>query len=449
MKKIVGFIFLLSLLFACNNNGNKPKQEPGGLVKKQKPVLKKLEILKVSDGSSIKTFEEFPSNAIDGIETEEEKVKIRFSVDLEVKVYFTPDLPTYEFSLSKIGDNVLNIKLEKDGLENVYILTIRRKSTNVDMREIKELRFTTDYVADYSVATVVNKNASDDKLFELECSHIDSGRKYFIFVDGKEPTDVVFIKGKVAPHPKADKQRIEVGNLVNAGEVTTLDFYLFKEGVDVANTGLGTKYTLKVSIKKEPNTKIKQVKFNDKDGNIDGRQITCEYEFDVDTTITTILELDAATSTYTINGGNPVKIAGNGANFDIVVVPEEGETSKETYSVKLKAKATLNKKITGIKYYDGDVSTSNDLSGTSNREDDVCKISSHDEDNNFSFLPIPSDEIKTIERFVAYNNNYFAIQKRGDVFVILRRDAKGLAQGIKIKVTFNDDTTDEFTIKKK
>lgn len=445
MKKLVGFIFLLSLLLSCNNwKETKPSEEP----QKQKPVLKKLEILKISDGSSIKTFEEFPSNAIGGIETEEEKVKIKFSVDLEVKVYFTPDLPTYEFTLSKIGDNVLNIKLEKDGLENVYILTIRRKSTNVDMREIKELRFTTDYVADYSVATVVNKNASDDKLFELECSHIDAERKYFIFVDGKEPTDVVFIEGKVAPYPKADKQRIGVGNLAKAGEVTALDFYLFRDGVDVANTGLGTKYTLKVSIRKEPNTKIKSVNFNGEIGNIDGRQITCDHEFDVGTTIATTLELDAATSTYTINGGNPVKIAGNGANFEIVVVPEEGDTFKETYSVKLKAKATLNKKITGIKYYDGDVPTPNDLSETSNREDDVCKISSHDEDNNFSFLPIPSDEIKTIERFVAYNNNYFAIQKRGDVFVILKREAKGLAQGIKIKVTFNDDTTDEFTIKK-
>ena len=444
MKKLVGFIFLLSLLLSCNNwKETKPSEEP----QKQKPVLKKLEILKVSDGSSIKTFEEFSSNAIGGIETEEEKVKISFSVDLEVKVYFTPVLPTHEFTLSKIGDNVLNIKLEKDGLENVYILTIRRKSTNVDMREINELRFTTDYVADYDVATVVNRNASNDKLFELELSHIHSEKKYFIFVDGKDQTDVVFIGGKVAPYPKADKKKIEIGNLVKAGNVTTLDFYLFKDGVDVANTGLGTKYTLKVSIRKEPNTKIKQVKFNDKDGKIDGRQITCEHEFDVGTTIATTLELDAATSTYTINGGNPVKIAGNGANFEIVVVPEEGETSKETYSVKLKAKTTLNKKITGIKYYDGDVPTPNDLSETSNREDDVCKISSHDEDNNFSFLPIPSDEIKTIERFVAYNNNYFAIQKRGDVFVILKRDAKGLAQGIKIRVTFNDDTTDEFTIK--
>ena len=445
MKKLVGFIFLLSLLLSCNNwKETKPSEEP----QKQKPVLKKLEILKVSDGSSIKTFEEFPSKAIGGIETEEEKVKIKFSVDLEVKVYFTPDLPTYEFTLSKIGDNVLNIKLEKDGLENVYILTIRRKSTNVDMREIKELRFTTDYVADYSVATVVNKNASDDKLFELECSHIDAERKYFIFVDGKEPTDVVFIEGKVAPYPKADKQRIGVGNLAKAGEVTALDFYLFRDGVDVANTGLGTKYTLKVSIRKEPNTKIKQVKFNNKDGKIDGRQITCEHEFDVGTTIATTLELDAATSTYTINGGNPVKIAGNGANFEIVVVPEEGETFKETYSVKLKAKTTLNKKITGIKYYDGDVSTSNDLSETSNREDDVCKISSHDEDNNFSFLPIPSENIKSIERFVAYNSTYWDIPKRGNVFVISKRDARSLAQGIKIKVTFNDDTTDEFTIKK-
>ena len=445
MKKLVGFIFLLSLLLSCNNwKETKPSEEP----QKQKPVLKKLEILKVSDGSSIKTFEEFPSKAIGGIETEEEKVKIKFSVDLEVKVYFTPDLPTYEFTLSKIGDNVLNIKLEKDGLENVYILTIRRKSTNVDMREIKELRFTTDYVADYSVATVVNKNASDDKLFELECSHIDAERKYFIFVDGKEPTDVVFIEGKVAPYPKADKQRIGVGNLAKAGEVTALDFYLFRDGVDVANTGLGTKYTLKVSIRKEPNTKIKQVKFNNKDGKIDGRQITCEHEFDVGTTIATTLELDAATSTYTINGGNPVKIAGNGANFDIVVVPEEGETFKETYSVKLKAKATLNKKITGIKYYDGDVSTSDDLSETSNREDDVCKISSHDDDNNFSFLPIPSENIKSIERFVAYNSTYWDIPKRGNVFVISKRDARSLAQGIKIKVTFNDDTTDEFTIKK-
>lgn len=445
MKKLLKFIFLMSLLLSCNNGKEtKPSEEP----QKQKPVLKKLEILKVSDGSSIKTLEEFPSNVIGGIETEEEKVKIRLSVDLEVKVYFTPDLPTYEFTLSKIGDNILNIKLEKDGLENVYILTIKRTSKTTELRKIKNLKFTTDQVADYDRAISVSKNSSDDRLFELQLSHVDSERKYFIFVEGEDETDVVFIDGKVAPYPKADKQRIEVGNLARAGGETILNFYLFKDGVDTANLGLGTKYTLKVSIRKEPNTKIKQVKFNDKDGKIDGRQITCEHEFDVGTTIATTLELDAATSNYTVNGGNPVKIAGNGANFDIVVVPEEGETFKETYSVKLKAKATLNKKITGIKYYDGDVSTSDDLSETSNREDDVCKISSHDEDNNFSFLPIPSDEIKTIERFVAYNSTYFPIPKRGDVFVLMKRDAKGLAQGIKIKVTFNDNTTDEFIIKK-
>ena len=445
MKKLLKFIFLMSLLLSCNNGKEtKPSEEP----QKQKPVLKKLEILKVSDGSSIKTLEEFPSNVIGGIETEEEKVKIKFSVDLEVKVYFTPDLPTYEFTLSKIGDNILNIKLEKDGLENVYILTIKRTSKTTELRKIKNLKFTTDQVADYDRAISVSKNSSDDRLFELQLSHVNSERKYFIFVEGEDETDVVFIEGKVAPYPKADKQRIEVGNLARAGGETILNFYLFKDGVDTANLGLGTKYTLKVSIKKEPNTKIKQVKFNEKDGKIDGNQITCDYEFDIGTTIVTTLELDATTSNYTVNDGNPIKIAGNGANFDIVVVPEEGETSKETYNVKLKAKATLNKKITGIKYYDGDVSTSDDLSETSNREDDICKISSHDEDNNFSFLPIPSDEIKTIERFVAYNNSYFAIQKRGDVFVILRRDAKGLAQGIKIKVTFNDNTTDEFIIKK-
>ena len=445
MKKLLKFIFLMSLLLSCNNGKEtKPSEEP----QKQKPVLKKLEILKVSDGSSIKTLEEFPSNVIGGIETEEEKVKIKFSVDLEVKVYFTPELPTYEFTLSKIGDNVLNIKLEKDGLENVYILTIKRTSKTTELRKIKNLKFTTDQVADYDKAINVSKNSSDDSLFELQLSHVNSERKYFIFVEGEDETDVVFIEGKVAPYPKADKQRIEVGNLARAGGETILNFYLFKDGVDTANLGLGTKYTLKVSIKKEPNTKIKQVKFNEKDGKIDGNQITCDYEFDIGTTIVTTLELDATTSNYTVNDGNPIKIAGNGANFDIVVVPEEGETSKETYNVKLKAKATLNKKITGIKYYDGDVSTSDDLSETSNREDDICKISSHDEDNNFSFLPIPSDEIKTIERFVAYNNSYFAIQKRGDVFVILRRDAKGLAQGIKIKVTFNDNTTDEFIIKK-
>jgi len=445
MKKLLKFIFLMSLLLSCNNGKEtKPSEEP----QKQKPVLKKLEILKVSDGSSIKTLEEFPSNVIGGIETEEEKVKIKFSVDLEVKVYFTPELPTHEFSLSKIGDNVLNIKLEKDGLENVYILTIKRTSKTTELRKIKNLKFTTDQVADYDKATNVSKNSSDDSLFELQLSHVNSERKYFIFVEGEDETDVVFIEGKVAPYPKADKQRIEVGNLARAGGETILNFYLFKDGVDTANLGLGTKYTLKVSIKKEPNTKIKQVKFNEKDGKIDGNQITCEHEFDIGTTIATTLELDATTSNYTVNGGNPVKIAGNGANFDIVVVPEEGETFKETYSVKLKAKATLNKKITGIKYYDGDVSTSDDLSETSNREDDVCKISSHDEDNNFSFLPIPSDEIKTIERFVAYNSTYSPIPKRGDVFVLMKRDAKGLAQGIKIKVTFNDDTTDEFIIKK-
>lgn len=444
MKKLVTFMFLLSLVFACNNGKvEKPSEE----VKKQKPVLKKLEILKVSDGSSLKVFEEFKSNTISGFETEEEKVEIKFHVDLEVKVYLDPELPEHKFALTKVGDNTLNIILEKDGLQNVYILKIKRISKTTEERKIKNLLFTTDYVADADHATLMNKNASDDKLFELTLLHTEEERKYFIFVEGENESDIVFIEGKIAPYPKANKQRIEVGNLAKAGEETLQYLYLFKDGEDTSNLGLGTKYTLKITIKKEPNTKIKSVKFNEKDGKIDGKQITCEHEFDVGTSITTTLELEATTSTYTVNAGNPVAIAGNGAKFNIVVVPEEGESFKETYSVVLKAKTTEVKKITGIKYYDGDVSTSDDLSETSNREDDVCKISSHDEDNNFSFLPIPSENIKSIERFVTYNSTYWDIQKRGDVFVISKRDAKSLAQGIKIKVTFKDDTTDEFTIK--
>ena len=114
MKKLVTFMFLLSLVFACNNGKvEKPSEE----VKKQKPVLKKLEILKVSDNSNIKTFEKFKDNVIDGIETEEEKVEIKFHVDLEVKVYFNPELPEHKFALTKVGDNTLNIILEKDGLD--------------------------------------------------------------------------------------------------------------------------------------------------------------------------------------------------------------------------------------------------------------------------------------------------------------------------------------------
>ena len=110
MKKLVTFMFLLCLVFACNNGKvEKPSEE----VKKQKPVLKKLEILKVSDGSSLKVFEEFKSNTISGFETEEEKVKIKFDVDLDVKVYFNTDLPDYKFPLTKIGNNTLNIILEK------------------------------------------------------------------------------------------------------------------------------------------------------------------------------------------------------------------------------------------------------------------------------------------------------------------------------------------------
>ena len=444
MKKLLKFIFLIGLLLSCNTGTeNKPNEEP----EKQKPVLRRLEILKVSDGSSIKALDTFESNVISGIETEEEKVRISFFVDIEVRVYFTPDSPNYEFTLSKVGDNVFYIKLEKDGLENVYILTIKRKSTNAEMREIKELRFTTDYIADYDRAIVANKNASDDKLFEIQTPHTDSEKKYFIFVEGKEETDVVFIDGKIPPYPKANKQRIEVGNLAKVGGETNLSFYLFKDGVDTANLGLGTKYTLKVSIKKEPNIKIKWVKFNEKVGEVSGNQITCEHEFDVATVINTTMELDDTTSTSIVNEGKPVKIEGNGAKFDIVVIPEEGQTFKATYNVALKAKSTLVKKITSIKYFDGGPVGLDDLTMESIRKDDVCLVEYSD--GNFTFLPIPSNEIKIVEQWIEWKNAYSEIQKNGPVFSIRKNEARNLTKGIKIKVTFKDDTTDEFTIKKK
>ena len=448
MKKLVAFMFLLSLVFACNNGKlEKPSEE----VEKQKPVLKKLEILKVSDGSSLKVFEEFKSNTMSGFETEEEKVKIKFDVDLEVKVYFNPDLPEYKFPLTKIGNNTLNIILEKDGLQNVYILTIKRNSKEAEIREIKELRFTTDYAADADGATLVNRNASDDKLFELELSHIYAERKYFIFVEGKDESDVVFIEGKIAPYPKANKQRIEVGNLAKATGETKQDFYIFKEGVDTSNLGLATKYTLKIAIKKEPNTKIKSVKFNEEAGNIDGNKITCEHEFEVGTSINTTLELEDATSTYTVNAGNPVAIAGNGAKFNIVVVPEEGESFKETYSVVLKAKTTEVKKITGIKYVDqGPTYNIAELNLTADRnKDNVCLIDyTSGISGNLSFLPVPENDIKNVEKDLW--GSYSEVQKLGVAYVIQARDLRNITtKGIKIRVTFNDDTTDEFIIKAK
>ena len=448
MKKLVTFMFLLSLVFACNNGKvEKPSEE----VKKQKPVLKKLEILKVSDNSNIKTFEKFKDNVIDGIETEEEKVEIKFHVDLEVKVYFNPELPEHKFALTKVGDNTLNIILEKDGLQNVYILKIKRISKTTEERKIKNLLFTTDYVADADHATLMNKNASDDKLFELELSHIYAERKYFIFVEGKDESDVVFIEGKIAPYPKANRQRIEVGNLAKAGKETLQYLYLFKDGEDTSNLGLGTKYTLKITIKKEPNTKIKSVKFNEKAGKIDGKQITCEHEFDVGTNITTTLELEATTSTYTVNAGNPVAIAGNGARFDIVVVPEEGESFKETYSVVLNAKTTEVKKITGIKYVDqGPTYNIAELNLTADRnKDNVCLIDyTSGISGNLSFLPVPENDIKNVEKDLW--GSYSEVQKLGVAYVIQARDLRNITtKGIKIRVTFNDDTTDEFIIKAK
>lgn len=451
MKKRICFLGLVfMLIFACKNN----MQTGTDINSKRpvKPVLVKLEVRKTVDDTLIFSETNFTDNLIDAGIHEVESVKIKIEAENSSTVKFEPDLEgavSDEFTLKIVGENFLNIILTGNGNQNVYILKItRRQADSNPPRKIKNLKADFGWTPSITSAVPAVKDAADDKSFKLNLDHNKGGSRYSIFVEGEDSEDVVVVQGKTETF-KADNSRISCGNLPETGKSAVLVFYLFQKDVDTVNLGLGTKFELTIEIAKEPNTKISSVRFNGKEGVINGNIITCEAEFDVDTVITTDAVCEDTSSSAVVNDGNEVRISASGAVFKIIVTPKEGDIYKTVYNVTLKAKTENLKRVTGIKWTDGSLpSTQDDLTETSERnQSNVCIVNYTE--NNFSFVPVVSEGIvKTVQKksggvFTGIDPYYSS-----GCYVIQKRDCWQLETGITIKVIFTDGKSDEFVIKK-
>ena len=480
MKKRMFFglaLFLVLFVFACNGTGKKPEnkkdetpQQQGGESQnpgqdEATPILKKIEV-KTMDDASIFSNEK-PNNPIDAGKTKEEKVKVVITVDSDVTVEsLLQGAKKDEWTLSNIGENSLEIKLKRKVKTATYTLKlIREKNTpptpppapQPETKELESLKIGFGNTTTLNDAKEPKVDASDSHVYNMEVSHTYSEWKYTLFVNGKNTENIVYIPSVTltTPYPKADNKGIVAGSLPKAGGKSKCEFYLFASEADISDLSKGVKYTINFTVKNMPNTKIKNIAFNGKNGKIDGNNITCGDKFDIDTVINVVCTLEASTSTFKKTGMenydelSEIRILASGAQFRILVTPQEGEAYRETYTVKLDANQQAPKAIvTGIRYYDGRGNSNTDLTETANREDDVFKVE-HTEDEAFSFLPLPSENIEKVE--MSPYTQYDAVRQISGIYILDARKAnqKITSAGTKFRVTYKDGKVDEFTIKKK
>ena len=462
-RKLFSFLSVLLVLtaFGCNTNtkGGENNPRPD---KETAPTIKKLEVFKMDGTTSLFSIENPKDSKITATATQEESVKVKVTADSGVNITYDPALTGTgkdEFALGTVGKNTLKITLTKGALKKEYTLEIERTQIIPPSNKLlKNVKVGTGALATWQNAKLGVATTNPDE-YAITFEHSVAGQKYSLFVEAESATDVVFIKDftKKPPYPKADKSDIrDIADLPAVGGNDTLEFYLFEKEEDVSNLTLGRKYTVKLTVMAEPNTKIKTITFNNNTGIINegNKKITCETEFDIGTVINTVVTLEDATGQYKIvdDAGKeitlPLTIAVSGLKFNIAVIPQAGEAFKATYYVTLQAKKAQQVKIiTGIKYLDGSTSSETDLKENADRGDNnICEVS-YSGDNNLTFLPMPKENISLVEEKVG--NSYNEIPKVSGFFVIQKRSLYKLNAGMTVRVTFKDGKTDEFIIKKK
>lgn len=117
------------------------------------------------------------------------------------------------------------------------------------------------------------------------------------------------------------------------GKTLTIPIYIAtSEGAKVYNLHI------KTSIAPEnQNASIKSIKFNEFDGIIEGKNITCSSSFSVGSTINVVPTLENNRASCSINGNESVVIKEEGVSFTIVVTPEKTDGIRKIYSVFLEA----------------------------------------------------------------------------------------------------------------
>lgn len=106
---------------------------------------------------------------------------------------------------------------------------------------------------------------------------------------------------------------------------------------------LGTttkQYNLIVRTKKAPETEnanIKSVTFNGIPGVIEGKNITCNSVFEINSTVAVDVVLENTEAACVINSGSPVLITKNGCSFEITVTPKKADGIRKRYNVVLDA----------------------------------------------------------------------------------------------------------------
>lgn len=414
-----------------------------------KPKLLRLQVKNAASDELLFSTEDFTNNEINaGAFDDIERVKIIADVETGASVTYHPALENEnEFPLKVIGENSLNIILTKNGLSNAYIVKITRNAPSVVARKVKAVKADFGWMANLASAASAEKDAVLQNQFNLTLPHTKANQRCSLFIEGEDTEDIVILSGKPDKF-QANNSAIHIGNTPVAGGTGVFEFYLFQKDADTTNMGLGTKFTLKITVASEPNTKITSIKFNNIEGKIDSSSISCDEEFEIDTVINTVVVCEAPSSTVVINDNNEVKITAAGAEFNISVIPEEGETWKQTYTVKLNAKIEFVKRITSIKYATDSVpSSEDDLSETSTRDTGDNNFTVSYTSGSFAFLPVTSEgEITEVQ--IKEWNGYKKQNLYNNLCYYIQRPHALNGSGITIRVIFSDKKADEFLIKK-
>lgn len=459
-------VLLLFVVFGCSGTNN-PKGTNSGAETALK--ITRLELKKM-DGMIIETLEN-PAKKITAKDTEEDRIKIEVTPAEEgVSVTYNPTLQENgkdKFAALNLGNNTFTITLRKGDLKTEYTLEINLKENEKPSdKTIKTLKIgAVPYYQSYERAIEANKG--QDGKYTATLPHSVARKPYFLFVEGNNLKDVVFIEGitKSTPYPRADTRGIDFGKdekLPDEGGNKEFTFYIFQKDSDVTDLSKGVKYTVIINIKPIPNTNIAGITFNNEVGIIDKQNITCNAEFEIGKAVSVNVTLADATSRWKMVDKDEdeiqsLAIEATGADFFINVIPEAGAEFKSKYHVTLKAKkGETEKKITEIRYKTR--STPNAEVKTATRGAGDVFLLTYTGGKIYFETNIPilktgenTTDVKITEiQYKDENGQYTKKLKKIGSFMI---DGEAInkvesPEGLAVRVAFTDNKADEFIIKK-
>lgn len=194
----------------------------------------------------------------------------------------------------------------------------------------------------------------NDYIFEVSYNFEERDLPQIWILYGKEP-DAKVKSDDLRFDSKADGNEplLVYHNFPSQGKTLTIPLYIdSSEGPKVYNLHI------KTSIAPEnQNANIKSIKFNEIDGIIEGKNITCPSSFSIGSTVSVVPTLENSRAQASINGGESVVIKEEGASFTIVVTPEKQDGIRKIYQCNLEAPPNDEIKKVKALNYDRDSTT--------------------------------------------------------------------------------------------